>query len=221
MTLLKEEVFRIMGKYYGNAHYRDAIRLSYSENDLITTTRMLDEINALGYNFSNLYRLTDHEDLRFIPIVLEYFAQFESDLFRNGLLQAFNYRSYSEYTPTLIALYNDSKYESLRFEISNALFDIRNKKYIPLYMEIVTASDYAERPDIVMNILCKFKVKECLPKLMDYLHLYPEKWTFKFLQYAYCFNDDCVIPDILEALNGDDREYRSMAKKALNKILKK
>ena len=67
----KEQVFEIMGKYYGNAHWRDAVGC-YSEEDLIFLTEMLDKINALGYHFSNLHRLTDNEDIRFIPIVLEY-----------------------------------------------------------------------------------------------------------------------------------------------------
>ena len=176
MITSKEEVFRIMGKYYGNAYYRHAIRLQFSENDLITITKMLDQINALGYNFSNLYRLTDHEDIRFIPIVLEYLNQFESIGFKKGLFQAFNYRSYAEYTPTLISLYKDPKYESLQFEISNALWSIRNKKYIPLYMDIVTSPGYGENRDLVIDILCKFKAKECLPVLLNLLHLYPEKW---------------------------------------------
>ena len=44
----KEQVFTIMGKYYGNAYWRSAVGC-YSEEDLIFLTEILDKINALGY----------------------------------------------------------------------------------------------------------------------------------------------------------------------------
>ena len=48
----KEEVFSIMGKYYGNAYYKSA---NLTPEDALVITKALDEINVLGYNFSNLH----------------------------------------------------------------------------------------------------------------------------------------------------------------------
>jgi len=87
--LTKEEIFAIMGDYYGNAYWRGCM---CDEETLRLITEILDKINALGYNFSNLHRLADHEDIRFIPIVLEYFP-------RISMLNAFHCRSY--YRPYL------------------------------------------------------------------------------------------------------------------------
>ena len=74
-ALSKDEVFEIMGSYYGNAHYRDAQRLAWSAHDLGLTKHILDEVNALGYKFSNLSKLADlfqsflstSENLRIAP----------------------------------------------------------------------------------------------------------------------------------------------------------
>lgn len=74
--LSKETVFQIMGSYYGNAHYRAAQRLRWTTHDLVLTKQILDEINALGYHFSNLGRLSDHEDPRFIPIIFGNYGNF-------------------------------------------------------------------------------------------------------------------------------------------------
>ena len=60
-ALSKDEVFEIMGSYYGNAHYRDAQRLAWSAHDLELTKHILDEVNALGYKYSNLSKLCEYE----------------------------------------------------------------------------------------------------------------------------------------------------------------
>jgi hypothetical protein len=99
----KEEVFAIMGKYYGNAYWRDAVGC-YTVETCLFLVEILDRINALGYNFSNLHRLTDHEDIRFIPIVLEYIPKKK---WVGSLLDAFHCRSYYKYTPELIALWKN------------------------------------------------------------------------------------------------------------------
>lgn len=218
MVTSKEEVFRIMGTYYGNAYYRSAIQLKISENDLITTKQILDQVNALGYNFCNLHRLTDHEDIRFLPIILEHIDQFENISYKAELIHAFHSRTYANYTPELISLYNHPAYEPLQFEISNALLDIRSKKFIPLYMDIVTSPSYGKKADLIIEILCKFKVPECLPILMNLLHLYPNIWKYTFLQYAHYFKNDSIIPEIRAFLDCDDYEIRLMAKKSLSKF---
>ena len=105
----KEQVFEIMGKYYGNAYWREAIKYGYTEEKLIFLTQILDEINALGYNFSNLQRLSDHDDERFLPIALKYIKQQKGWV--ATLLSAFHCRSYYEYTPELIYLYQNPAYE--------------------------------------------------------------------------------------------------------------
>ena len=213
----REEVFAIMGNYYGNAYWREAIKYGYTEENLIFLTEILDEINALGYNFSNLQRLTDHEDIRFIPIVLKYIRQ--KKWWIGSLLLAFHCRSYYEYTPELIELYKNNEFAKYKWDVGNALLSCRHKKFIPQYLEIVNNQSYGKEPDLIMEILCHFKVKQALPRLLELYQGYPEVWRWNLLKYGWYFKDKRVIPYIEPYLTCDNGEYRSMAKKAMDKLL--
>ena len=212
----KEEVFAIMGKYYGNAYWREAVSNGYSQEQLLFITEILDEINALGYNFSNLHRLTDHEDIRFIPIVLKYIHQ--RKWWVGSLLSAFHCRSYYEYTLDLIELYKRDEFDKHKWKIGNALLLCRHKKFIPHYLEIVNAPSYGNEPDLVMEILCHFKVKQALPRLLELYERYPDIWRWDLLKYGWYFKDKRIIPYIEPYLTCDDGEYRNMAKKAIEKL---
>lgn len=212
----KEQVFEIMGKYYGNAHWRGAVGYS-SEEDLIFVTEILDEINALGYHFSNLHRLTDHEDIRFVPIVLKYIHQKKGGI--GSLLSAFHCRSYYEYTPDLIELYKSNDFVKHKWDIGNALLLCRHKKFVSQYLEIVNDPSYGNEPDLVMEILCHFKVKQALPRLLELYERYPDVWRWDLLKYGWYFKDRSIIPYIEPYLTCNDCEYRSMAKKAMQKLL--
>ena len=65
----KDQVINLIGSYYGNSIYRYAIG-KWRIKDLIETKELLDEINMLGYNYASLHRLTDHADIRFMPILI-------------------------------------------------------------------------------------------------------------------------------------------------------
>lgn len=213
----KEQVFEIMGKYYGNAYWREAIKYSYSEEQLLYVSEILDKINALGYKFSNLQRLNDHEDIRFVPIVLNYIRQ--RKWWVSSLLDALHYRSYYEYTPDLIELYKDPEYKEYRWDLGSALLQCRHKKFIPQYLEIVNDPSYGKDPDLIMEILCRFKVKQALPRLLGLYERYPDIWRWELLKYGWYFKDESIIPYIEPYLTCDDSEYRSMAKKAKEKLL--
>ena len=211
LAFTKEEVFEIMGKYYGNAYWREAFELGYSEERLRLISEILDKINALGYNFSNLHRLSDNEDIRFIPIVLEYFP-------RISMLKAFHCRSYYRYTPELIVLWKNPDYVRYRWDIGNAILACRYKKFVPQYLEIVNSDGYGEEPDLIMQTLCLLKAKEALPRLLELYEKYPDVWRWDLLRYGWYFKDKSILPYIEPYLECDDGEYRRMAKKAAEKL---
>lgn len=212
----KEDVFSIMGNFYGNAHWRSAVERGETEEHLRLIVEILDQINALGYHFSNLHRLTDHEDNRFIPIVLDYIHRYGKEVI--GLLSAFQYRSYYAYTPDLIALYKDPQYADIRWDIGNALLATRHKKFVPWYLEIVNDPEYGSYPCLVMEILCMFRVKEALPRLLELYERYPDVWRWDLLKLTHRFNDPIILPYIEPYLTCDNGEYRQMAKKAWEKL---
>ena len=79
----KEEVFSIMGKYYGNAYYRDK---DLTHADAVVITNILDQINSLGYYFSNLHKLTSIKDIRFIDILIQSYKENENIIFEKNTI---------------------------------------------------------------------------------------------------------------------------------------
>ena len=214
-ALSKEKIFEIMGNYYGNAHYRDAQRLSWSVHDLVLISRILDTVNSLGYKFSNLSRLSDYEDIRFASIVFDNYGRFENQELNEELISSLCFKSYHPYTPKLLDLYRSENNNQLKYRLSNSLFLIRNKKYIPDYISIVTDDDYGKNVDMIIDILCKYRVPIALHILIELYKKYPAEWTFKFLQLGKLYQDPIVIPYLQILSTHDNIEYRTMAQKAL------
>ena len=214
-ALSKDEVFEIMGSYYGNAHYRDAQRLAWSAHDLELTKHILDEVNALGYKFSNLSKLAECEDSRFIPIIFEHFGKFEDSAFNEELIGALCFRNYHSCTPQLLTLYKNEKDDQMKYRLSNSLFNLRNRKYIPDYLTIVTNDEYGKSYDMIMDILCKYHVTEALPILIKLFEKYPNEWTFAFMRLGKTYHDPIIVPYLQELATHENGEYRAMARKAL------
>ena len=215
--MTKEDVFRIMGKYYGNAHYRAAMNGCYTEEELRITASFLDEINKLGYNISNIHKLTYLEDPRFLPIIFDYMRRFSDESSRAALLQAICFRSYKEATKELFTLYDDPEFIGLRWEISNALFDVREKKYLDKYLSIVNRPDYANKPDLIIEILCRFREKRILPFLLreSQNNLYIRN---QFLEFAHFFREPSLLAEVEKYIDDPDDYTRALAKKAAKRI---
>ena len=214
-ALSKDEVFEIMGSYYGNAHYRDAQRLAWSAHDLELTKHILDEVNALGYKFSNLSKLAECEDSRFIPIIFEHFGKFEDSAFNEELIGALCFRNYHSCTPQLLTLYKNEKDDQMKYRLSNSLFNLRNRKYIPDYLTIVTNDEYGKSYDMIMDILYKYHVTEALPILIKLFEKYPNEWTFAFMRLGKTHHDPIIVPYLQELATHENSEYRAMARKIL------
>ena len=195
----KEEVFELMGKYYGNAYYRSANRLHYAREDLLLTKSLLDQVNALGYRFSNVHSLQNVEDTRFLPIILHAIPQYKGDNYKGGLLQAICYRSYHSASSELIKLYDEPSMRALRWNISDALFRIRTREMIPALLEIIKREQYGEEPDRILEILIRYKVNA-------------------FLRYAASFRDPSLLGLVEQRMEAEDPYMRSLAKKAIKKM---
>lgn len=216
--LTKERVFEIMGKYYGNAHYRSAIRLGISEHDLKLTTELLDRINALGYYFSNCHRLDEIEDRRFPPLVLDYYAKFESTIYQTGVLAAIRFKSYHEFVPQLLQIYESSTDLEIRYCVSDCIRQINSPKYVDECLRIVNQPTYGAVCDQLVTYLCKRRVHKVIPRLLELLEKYPKTWRWTFLRYVVFFKDPSLIPYVEPFLQADDSEIRSLARTAIKKL---
>lgn len=216
--LNKERVFEIMGKYYGNAHYRSAIRLGISEHDLKLTAELLDKINALGYHFSNTGRLQETEDKRVVPLLLDYYHRFESVNYQEGTLSVICFKSYHEYVPQLLQIYKSTSVSQIQSCVSWCIFSINSPKYIAECLSIVNQSDYGEEHDYLIDYLCKRRVREVIPRMLELLQANPQVWRWTFLTYVTAFKDPMLLPYVEPFLQSDDGEIRTLARKAIKKL---
>lgn len=216
--MTKEQVFQIMGKYYGNEYYRSAIAQEISENDLRLTAELLDKINSFGYNFSNTHRLVETEDKKLVPIILTYFDRISAVNYRVQLLSAVRYKSYEQYVPHLLEIYATNQIRDIKVAASEAIMSIRSRKYTNEYLKIVGSLDYGKEHDWLIELLCKFREPAVLPKMIYLLQNYPQQWEHTFLRYAASFKDSSLIPYVSAYLNANDSEKQRMARQALKKL---
>lgn len=213
----KDEVFELMGKYYGNAFYRSAIRNNWLREDLLLSKEFLDRVNALGYRISNVHKLQEVEDSRFLPIIFDVIDQYSADSFKAGLLQAVCFRSYKKATGELLRLYDEPSMRSLRWEISDALFRIRARKTIPDLLKIIRRESYGEEPDMILEILLKYKVEAAQDRVMELMDTDPF-WENLFLRYASSFQKPEVAELVESRTEAADPYTRGLAKKAWAKM---
>lgn len=214
----KEQVFEIMGKYYGNEYYRSAIELGISEDELKLTAELLDQINSLGYNFSNLHKLMETEDVRFPPLILDYFDKFSAHNYQEAALATVRFKSYYEFVPQLLQIYQNTGVSQIRVCASECIFSIDSPKYVDECLEIVSQPNYGEEHDFLIDYLCKRSVHKVIPILLRLLEKYPEVWRWTFLRYAPYFKEQFLIPYVELFLQADDSEIRTLAKKAISKL---
>lgn len=214
----KEQVFEIMGKYYGNAYYRSAIRLGISEDDLKLTVKLLDQINALGYNFSNLHPLMENEDIRFPPLILGCFDKFTSLNYQEGALATIRFKSYSEYVPQLLQIYQNTGISQIRVCASECILSINSPKYVDECLEIISQPHYGAEHDFLIEYLCKRRVNNLIPRFLNLLEQYPKVWQWTFLRNVTYFKEPSLILYVEPFLQDNDSEIRNLAKKAIRKL---
>jgi len=207
-----------MGKYYGNDYYRSAIRLGISESDLKLTAQLLDQINALGYNFSNLHKLNETEDLRFPPLILGCFDKFTALNYQVGALSTVCFKSYYRFIPQLLQIYQNTESSQIRVCASQCIFSINSPKYVANCLEIVNQPHYGAEHDYLIAYLCKQRAHNVIPRLLNLLEEYPAVWRWTFLRYVSYFKEPSLIPYVEPFLQADDGEIRTLAKKAIRKL---
>lgn len=218
--LTKERVFEIMGHFYGNYHYRPAIAQDIPESDLAVIADILDRINALGYRVCNLHALSDVEDVRLAPLILEGYDRLTRENWRAGAIGLLRRRCYAPFIPELIARYEGTDSAFLREAITDSLFGIGSRRYIPEYLRLVRAVGYGASFDYLLDLLCKLRVREAVPVLTELHRQNPHDWHWTLLKYGPATGAEELVPAIRPYLDSDDGELRVLARKALKKLEK-
>ena len=216
----KEEVFSIMGKYYGNAYYRDK---DLTRADAVVITNILDQINSLGYYFSNLHKLTSIKDIRFIDILIQSYKENENIISRGlkmSIVRGLHFRGYDQAVPFLLEVYHSKESEAdynFKFGVSSVIENIFSRKYLDDYLKIIMAPDYT-KCDCIYSLLCKMKEERAYQRIIDLVQARPDEFKFTFLQQAWKFKKQEMIPYFSFFLNDPNTEIRTMAKHAIKKL---
>lgn len=216
--LTKARVFEIMGAFYGNAHYRAAIAQDTPEADLAVITETLDSVNALGYRVCNLHALSNVEDVRLAPIMLDAYDRLVSENRRAGAIDLLRRRCYAPFVPELIRRYEATDSAFLRRSITDALYGIGSRKYIPDYLRLVRADGYGESFDCLLDLLCKLRVREAVPVLLELHRRDPRDWHWTLLKYGPATGAAELLPAVRPYLESEDGELRTLARKAIQKL---
>ena len=212
----KEEIFKIMGSYYGNAHYRHCS--NDTEHDLALLVELLNEINSLGYCFSNSQRIVETCDMHFPDILKKYIGNFDDERFSQQLIYAFSHKEYSKHVPFLLDLYD--RYHGnnrMRYAISNTVLLIRARRYADEYLRIISEPGYEKAPDKFYELVCKLKLRQAIPRLLKLLELNEKDFKWYFISNIWRFHDEGLTETIMPYLNDPDPAMRTLAKKALEK----
>lgn len=216
----KEEVFAIMGKYYGNAYYRDQ-RLTREDAALIT--KILDEINSLGYNFSNLHKLATVKDTRFIDILIRSYSENEqrmSEGLKQSIVYGLHFRGYDAAVPFLLEVYRSEQSEedfNFKFGVSSSIQNIFSKKYVDDYLQIVMSDGYT-KCDCIYSLLCCMKEERAYQRIVGLVKAYPDEFKFMFLKDGWKFKKQEMVAYFTYFYDDPQTEIRTMAKRAAKKI---
>lgn len=218
----KEEIFEIMGKYYGNAYYRDK---SLTSEEALIIKNTLDKINALGYYFSNLGRLADVKDDRFIDILIETYKKYEKEISKGlklSLLRGLHFKGYDVAIPFLLEVYHSKQSRDdfdFKFSISSIIENIFSKKYIKNYVDIIMSDEY-KQADCIYSMLCKMKEESAYKRIIELVESYPDEFKFSFLKDAWKYKRVELV-EYFSTFLGDSRsEICTMAKNAIKKVKK-
>jgi hypothetical protein len=222
-----------MGKFYGNAyfgHYNEETDRPVTVNELVILKDVLDEFNALGYHISNLHRLSCIEDKRFVPLIVDNVNKYGLDGPMWELVYALNRLSYHEATPDVLKWHQDPQFQDIpesvsgrndpnwmHWHVSNAALAIRNKKYMPLYMDIIRQRDYGRILDLIIDIPLIYKNREALDLL---LRMQEENgiWGWWVAKYVPRFKDPSLIPELERLLDSQNSEIRAAARKGVETL---
>ncbi len=232
--MTRKEIFDIMGKFYGNAyfgHYNEETWTGppIDANYLVILKGILDEFNSLGYHVSNIHALSYIEDKRFVKIIVDNVNRYGRDGPMDELIYVLNRLSYHEATPDVLKWHQDPRYQHpetrcfsadpnwFHFNISTCAYQIRNKKYMSMYMDIVRSPDYGTLLDRIIEIPLVYKNREALEILIKMQEKYGI-WGWIIAEYLPRFKDPGLIPELEKLLLSTDSELKKTARKQIEKL---
>lgn len=151
----------------------------------INENEFLKELNSYGYNFKTFEDVNSiyTEDKILIPVIIKYLDKVESFNYKEYLVRCLTKRGYIEVTEKLLNEFYVSNNMTYKWDIGNALYEIRDNRYIKDYISIVKNSSNGRARQMIVLLLGFIKSDEAKQTLIEIL------------------NEDHITPHVIEALS--------------------
>lgn len=167
--------------YTANVIYKAAVdeekawRKKGSAHDISVMDQLLEQVRGLGYHCKYFADITNRENAEkdFLNLLSEYIGRFQDDYFSAALVMAVGQKGNISATEIVLknfmGLSNDSKRKHAGY-YDNALSQIKDKRYVSAYIELLNAPKDAIKLPLTMIMLGKWQLEEAKPCFFEYLN---------------------------------------------------
>lgn len=205
----------------------------------IDENEFLKELNSYGYNFKTFedVRAIHPEDKKPIPIIIRYLDKVINLKHKEYLVRCLTKKGFTEATEKLLNEFFLSTNMTYKWAIGNALYEIRDKRYIKDYINIVKDSSNGRARQMIVLLLGFIKsdeAKQCLIEILhedhitshviDALGKYQDKSLIHHIEYFLDEDNGKKWADRIEKIkkdNPNNADYAYIDSQAAWKYIKK
>lgn len=198
--------------------------------DVSIADDMMKKIRSLGYGYKYLADIIhrDNKDLKLLNIVLQYIGRFRDEGLSAELVGVVGIKGNKAATEVIIKNYMTSSMKnklSQAIFYDNALYRIKDKRYIAEYLKILKNPEEASRFPLTMIMLGKWQVIEAKPYFLQYIDYHEENDNRVFISIEalsyYTDEDEIIVDKIFKKSKSSNKDIVAAAKKAVKRLEKK
>lgn len=194
-----------------------------TESDVTLLHKLYGEAQELGYDIRYPYDFmfigNKAQDL--IPVIIKYIGKFDNEGISDQLMGALGLNKFYEATEFLLNEFKKIKsktHVSRRWSIAEAIYKIRDKRFIDEYIDLIKDMDYAIDTDWFILLLGKWKNEKALPIILELLSSNEKQILMAVIQSLGNYRVKELNKYLEPFLSHKDRDIRKRAENALKKL---
>lgn len=225
--------------FIANVLYKEAIKEEIewkkkksNQLDATIIDELLNDIRKLGYNYKYFADITNRNnvDQEFLSVLLRYIGRFNDEGISAELVGVVGKKGNTFATETILKNYmssSDSTKHRQAVFYDNALEQIKDKRYLSSYLELLKTPEDAIKLPLTMIMLGKWHIKEAKPYFLQYLNsqlLYINEKisdlvfiSLEALSY-YDDSDGIILKSFEDKLKCSEKDVVIAAKKSIKRL---
>jgi hypothetical protein len=193
-------------------------------SDVAIVEEMLCEIRCLGFGYKYLADIThrDNTDKEMLDILLRYIGRFSDEWISAVLVSVVGIKGNISVTDAIIKNYANSTAKNKQMNsgyYDNALWRIKDKRYISEYLTLLKNPDEAIRFPLTMIMLAKWHIVEAKPVFLKYLNYSNDELVSLSIEaLSYYPYDETIIKAIEKNEKSHNKDLITVAKKARKRL---